>query len=511
MATCTKEALKQRLLDDLRAGKSVPDSLAWAEHCGCGFELASREHYELLSGLLLSLDSKHVITAAPFSTQGWELTDAGKEVLAKGSPEFLLFKVIASAPDRSVAKDALQKDPHYKVGFPEAMKFKWIKMNGAAVTTSIDTDPEDKTRKSLSEIHAGRAPDKSEELVLKTKKKYLKQETKVSYKVGKGESFDAPQEDVAADLTVEALKSGRWATQPVKAINLNAMGAVPAAGYLHPLNKVRCEVRQIFLEMGFEEMPTNNYVESSFWNFDSLFQPQQHPARDLHDTFFLREPASASAADCDPAYLERVRSMHEKGGDGSIGWRYNWKIEEARKNILRTHTTAVSSRMLYKLATSPDGFHPVKCFSMDRVFRNETLDPTHLAEFHQIEGFIADRNIGLPHLIGVLSTFFSKMGITKLRFKPAFNPYTEPSMEIFCFHPQLGKEIEIGNSGVFRPEMLGPMGLPKDVSVIAWGLSLERPTMIKYGIPSIKLLFGPESSVESIRRAPVCVLTKETN
>lgn len=119
-------------------------------------------------------------------------------------------------------------------------------------------------------------------------------------------------------------------------------------------------------------------------------------------------------------------------------------------------------------------FEPQKYFSIDRVFRNETLDATHLAEFHQVEGVIADYDLTLGDLIGTLHEFFSKLGITKLKFKPAYNPYTEPSMEIFCFHEGLGKLIEIGNSGMFRPEMLLPMGLPENVNVIAWGLSLER-------------------------------------
>lgn len=165
--------------------------------------------------------------------------------------------------------------------------------------------------------------------------------------------------------------------------------------------------------------------------------------------------------------------MHSVGGYGSQGYRYDWKLEEAQKNLLRTHTTAVSARMLYKLMQDGE-FKPVKYFSIDRVFRNETLDATHLAEFHQIEGVVADFDLSLGDLIGTLYEFFSKLGITELEFKPAYNPYTEPSMEIFCFHNGLGKWIEIGNSGIFRPEMLLPMGLPENVNVIAWGLSLER-------------------------------------
>merc|ERR1712014_362734 len=133
----------------------------------------------------------------------------------------------------------------------------------------------------------------------------------------------------------------------------------------------------------------------------------------------IDEPSRAQNIPLD--YLNAVKEMHEKGGKGSIGWRYDWSEDEARKNILRTHTTAVSARTLCQMAE--------EYFSIDRVFRNETLDATHLAEFHQVEGFVADRNLGLGHLIGVLKEFFARVGISKLRYKPAYNPYTEPSME----------------------------------------------------------------------------------
>ena len=140
-------------------------------------------------------------------------------------------------------------------------------------------------------------------------------------------------------------------------------------------------------------------------------------------------------------YVERVKTVHSVGGYGSTGYGYDWKIEEAQKNLLRTHTTAVSARMLYKL--SQNGFKPAKYFSIDRVFRNETLDATHLAEFHQIEGVIADYGLTLGHLIGTLNEFFRKLGIDQLRFKPAYNPYTEPSMEVFSYHPGLAKWVEV--------------------------------------------------------------------
>lgn len=151
----------------------------------------------------------------------------------------------------------------------------------------------------------------------------------------------------------------------------------------------------------------------------------------------------------------------------------------------------------------PGGFRPARYFSIDRVFRNEALDATHLAEFHQVEGLIADYDLSMRDLIGTIAEFFRRIGIEKLRFKPAYNPYTEPSMEIFGYHPDLKKWTEIGNSGIFRPEMLAPMGLPPNVRVIAWGLSLERPTMIKYRVRNIRDLCGHKVPVAAVKNTPI--------
>jgi phenylalanyl-tRNA synthetase alpha chain len=293
---------------------------------------------------------------------------------------------------------------------------------------------------------------------------------------------------------------GAWKTAKLKPYNFKAKGALTPSGALHPLMKVRHEFRQIFFEMGFEEMPTNHFVETGFWNFDALFVPQQHPARDLQDTFYISDPLKADKPRPEPSatemtskdsktntvkdtkkldyeqYWNDVREVHQNGKFGSIGYRYPWSEDESLRLVLRTHTTATSTYMLHKLAAKP---RPARYFSIDRVFRNETVDATHLAEFHQVEGVIADFGLTLGGLIGFMEIFFGKMGLHKLRYKPAYNPYTEPSMEIFAYHDGLKKWVEIGNSGMFRPEMLEPMGLPKDMRVYGWGLSLERPTMIK--------------------------------
>lgn len=205
-----------------------------------------------------------------------------------------------------------------------------------------------------------------------------------------------------------------------------------------------------------------------------------------------------------PDYFKTVKDYHEVGGSGSIGWKYKWSSQEAEKNILRTHTTAVSARMLQKLAEDykkTGVFKPKKYFSIDRVFRNESLDNTHLCEFHQIEGVVADYNLGLGHLLGTIEDYFKKFGIDKLRFKPTFNPYTQPSMECYAYNKLSKKWLEIGNSGLFRPEMLRPMGLPENVQVLGWGFSLERPAMIHYQLGNIRELFGSEVNIKGTAEA----------
>lgn len=387
----------------------------------------------------------------------------------------------------------------------QAFKNKWIAQKDSKTLVRAVDSVVDGTQQELAKINETGEHSDAETAKNLKKRKLIDRQKRQSFKIKKGAAFALNLSKLATDLTIDLVHDGSWQAQKFKAYNFDALGQVLAGGHLHPLLKVREEFRQIFFEMGFTEMPTNNYVESSFWNFDSLFQPQQHPSRDAHDTFFLKEPASCRTVPLD--YLERVKRMHMTGGFGSIGHRCEWDVEEARKNILRTHTTAVTARMLHRLAQEPE-FRPVKYFSIDRVFRNETVDATHLAEFHQIEGLVADHKLTLGDLIGMLNAFFSKLGMTRLRFKPAFNPYTEPSMEVFAFHEGLKRWIEVGNSGIFRPEMLRPMGFDENVAVLGWGLSLERPTMIKYGISNIRDLVGHKVDLQMVQTNPICRLEK---
>lgn len=476
------------------------------------YELSITEDkdHQLFIGAVKRLQSLgEIINATLKQTEKWVLTQEGLEMLINGSHEAVLF---SSVPNDGLLQADMQKHPlgkNAKIGFSKAMAEGWLVMDktavgGPRIMKKVDSIT-DHVQLNLKLVQEQSKEVKDAAIDGLKKRKLIYNEIIKSYLVTKGNKFTLTIEKPEADLTSDMLTSASWKTKDFKSYNFDALGIPLQCGYLHPLMKVRTQFRQIFLEMGFTEMPTNNFVESSFWNFDALFQPQQHPARDDHDTFFLSEPKYAKLKEMPESYIEDVKNVHQTGGHGSQGYKYDWDIEESRKNILRTHTTAVSTRMLYKLAQQKE-FRPAKYFSIDRVFRNETLDATHLAEFHQIEGVVADKNLSLGHLIGIIHEFFKKLGIEKLRFKPAYNPYTEPSMEIFSYHEGLKKWVEIGNSGLFRPEMLLTMGLPKNVNVIAWGLSLERPTMIKYGIKNIRDLTGHKLDLEMVQKNPICRL-----
>jgi phenylalanyl-tRNA synthetase alpha chain len=181
--------------------------------------------------------------------------------------------------------------------------------------------------------------------------------------------------------------------------------------------------------------------------------------------------------------VERVRRTHECGWiTGSTGWGYKWSREEAKKLVMRTHTTATTIRYLAKHKKPP-----VKVFSVDRVYRNEKVDRKHLAEFHQFEGIIMDKNVTIRDLIGILTEFYKRLGLEKVRFWPSYFPYTEPSLQSSVYIAKWDAWVELCGMGMFRPEVLEPLGIK--YPVLAWGGGLERLIMIKLGVDDMRDLY----------------------
>jgi phenylalanyl-tRNA synthetase alpha chain len=274
-------------------------------------------------------------------------------------------------------------------------------------------------------------------------------------------------------------------------VTLPAATIYPAK--IHPLRKIIEQTRRAFLEMGFAEV-ASPMIESAFWNFDALFQPQDHPARDMQDTFYMRDPATAPLPDAN--IVEPVRRTHEDGWEtGSEGWGYTWSPERSMQVVLRTHTTAATIRAL---AANPNP--PGKFFCVGWTYRNETISFKHLPVFHQVDGIIVDEEANLASLMGTLQEFYSKMGFGRVKFKPAFYPYTEPSVDVVVYMESRKKWLEMGGAGIFRPEVTLPLGCRWPV--LAWGLGIERLAMLRFGLDDIRELYSYR--LDALEEVPLC-------
>ncbi len=295
--------------------------------------------------------------------------------------------------------------------------------------------------------------------------------------------------EMIGEVTPELLQSENWRGAKFKPFDVNSPAPIPMGGRPHPMQALIERIRQVFLEMGFSEIE-GDFVQSAGWNMDALYIPQSHPARTMQDTFYLSEP---SQIDVDEHYLDLWSKVHEHGHDtGSKGWGGSFDKDESRKSLLRTHTTVNTVR---HIAENPD--EPSRVFGIGRVFRQETIDRTHLPEFHQIEGIIHEEEASLPMLITTLKTFYSKMGYPDVRVRPAYFPYTEPSVEVDILWR--GQWLELGGAGIFRPEVTEPLG--SKWPVCAWGMGLERLAMIILDLDDIRQLYQPD--LERLSRMPI--------
>ncbi|MEZ4672862.1 MAG: phenylalanine--tRNA ligase subunit alpha [Caldilineaceae bacterium] len=289
----------------------------------------------------------------------------------------------------------------------------------------------------------------------------------------------ATTKDEISQLTPAMLQDGSWQGKRFRPYNIGLPPRL-VAGYRNPYRRFLDKTKQRLLGLGFEEM-RGSLVENEFWNMDALFMPQFHPAREIHDVYFVEEPTHAQAI-AEP-YLSNVAAEHEgRSMSGSRGWGYLFDKRRTHRLVLRSQGTALSVRQLGQQPKIPG-----KYFSMARCFRYDTVDATHAPDFIQIEGIVLSEEMTLRHLLGMLMLFASEVAqATEVRAVPAYFPFTEPSVEVHMRHPTLGW-IELGGSGILRPEVTKPFGI--DVPVIAWGLGLDRMAMMALGKDDIRHLF----------------------
>jgi phenylalanyl-tRNA synthetase alpha chain len=294
--------------------------------------------------------------------------------------------------------------------------------------------------------------------------------------------------DLIEALTPKILKGNAWKGKKFRRYDLTSPVPRVYGGKRHFVNQAIDYAKSIWLEMGFKEM-SGNLVESGFWVFDSLFTAQDHPVREMQDTFYLKDLVAKiperekKKVEC---VLSNVQKAHEGGVDGSRGWQYEWDEEEAKRVLLRTHTTSLSVRKLREIKENKE--FPAKYFALGKCFRNETVDWSHGFEFNQTEGIVVDENANFRQLLGYLREFYRKMGYEKIRIRPAYFAYTEPSLEIDVYHPERKEWVELGGAGMFRPEVTIPM-FGRHIPVLAWGQGFDRIITEFFGIKDLREVY----------------------
>lgn len=290
---------------------------------------------------------------------------------------------------------------------------------------------------------------------------------------GIGLSRARPEEGIG-ELTREIILNRSWIGKDFKRYDVSASSETHYPARQHIMHEFIDIVRSAWLSMGFSEME-GPIVENAFWNFDALFSPQDHPTRDMQDTFFLSNPKQIDLDDIEA--MSRIKKAHEKG------WREEWREEIAKQALLRTHTTSVSVRHIRKFASAMEGSYPVKLFSVGRVYRNESIDYKHLAELHQTDGIIIGNNLKVSNLIDTLKRFLMQLGIEDVGIKPGYFPFVEPGIEMFYRDKKRGSAMELAGAGIIRKEITKAMGTNK--TVLAWGIGIERLLMHFFEVDSI--------------------------
>ncbi|MEM4472544.1 MAG: phenylalanine--tRNA ligase subunit alpha [Archaeoglobaceae archaeon] len=412
-----------------------------------------------------------------------KVTPEGKRYLLEGFPEEKLIRVLSETNEINELRKKLGKEFEIAVGWLKKKGLLEISNGKLKLLGRVFLEEKD----ALISVDRGMEINEEIEKVLERRKLIeVVEEKALNFRIKKKPEFEL--KEIIGDLTKDLIISGTWKGKEFAKYDIQVPSTEIYGGKSHPYERIIQECRKIFLDMGFKEIK-GNYVQLAFWNFDALFQPQDHPARDMQDTFYLNR-----YEEIDFDGVERVKETHENGWiTGSTGWGGEWSLEKAKQLVMRTHTTAITIKYLAK---NPDP--PQKAFCIDRVYRRESIDATHLPEFDQLEGVVLDKEVGFKHLLGLLKTFFTKMGFENVRFRPGYFPYTEPSVEPEVYVEDLGW-VELGGAGIFRKEVTEPLGIKG--KVLAWGLGIGRLAMLKMGLKDLRKLYLPD--INWLRTFPV--------
>jgi len=467
---------------------------------------------ETVTGAAFELEDAGLVEVTEETDEEVELTEEGREYAQSGLPEVRLYEAAldAGADDEPVSMGEVigasgLEGPQVDIALSNYARKGYGSIDSGDLSADPDADPsEDAEAAALETLAAGGTVEDGDaidplarrDLVAvreRTVRSALLTEAGVTELMAGVESAEE-----VGQLTPDMLASGEWRDAEFADYNVEADAGEYTPGKTHVLRQAAERVKEVLVGMGFQEME-GPHVDADFYINDCLFMPQDHPARNHWDRFALEQPATID--DLPDDLVERVERAHREGvGPDGDGYHSPWDEDFARALALRGHTTSLTARYLSGVA-GEDIEPPQRYFSVEKAYRNDTLDATHLLEFFQIEGWVMAEDLSVRDLMGTFREFYSQFGITDIEFKPTYNPYTEPSFELFGRHPETGELIEIGNSGIFRPEMLEPLGVEADV--MAWGLALERLLMLMTGFEDIRDVHGTLCDLEFLRDAEV--------
>ncbi|MGC9052051.1 phenylalanine--tRNA ligase subunit alpha [Pyrobaculum sp.] len=458
-----KRAGEWRLIDDIAAELGVPP--------------------ESLMRYVEEGRAKGLLDVKKETEVAYELTDEGRVRAVEGLPEYKLLKSAVCGEGRCVA--TVPRGPEAQIALANLAKY-GVRPRGGIIELDAETYQRviailDERQKALNSLDT--AP---RELIEEFVKRKLVKKVERTRIYVKAVAVDVKPAEVKTAITSEDIATGRWRTYVLKPFDLGVEPPEYPAPVPHFFNEFLDYVREVMVGLGFEEV-RGPVLEVEFWNFDALFQAQDHPAREVHDTFYVQWGGPVEHV---PEHLlEAVGRVHEEK------WRYRWDRAKALNPVLRTQTTATTIRAL-----AERGEGEYKVFTIGRVFRPEKLDPKHSMEFHQLDGIVVGPGLTFKHLLGQLEQIAKALGMARVRFRPAYFPFTSPSVEVYAEHPRLGW-VEFGGAGVFRPEVTEPLGVKKS-RVLAWGWGLDRIAMILLGIDDIRDLFtkDPEKLLEYYAR-----------
>ncbi|GAB3691085.1 phenylalanine--tRNA ligase subunit alpha [Salinarchaeum chitinilyticum] len=476
--------------------------------------------FETVTGAAFALEEAGLVAVESVERERVAPTEEGETYLENGLPEVALYR---AAIDAGAAEDSVSLGEvigaagldgnAVDIALANFARKGYGSIDDGAVSADPDADPDaDQEAKGLAAVAATaddvvdvRDLDVEADTVDDLERRGLLERSEATERTvtltddGVTALMEGVEEaETVGQVTPELLTSGEWESVEFAEYNVEAEAETPPAGRTHVLRQTIERVKDVLVGMGFEEMQ-GPHVDADFWINDALFMPQDHPARTHWDRFAMETPAEIESLP--EELVGDVERAHREGvGEYGDGYHSPWDEDFARALALRGHTTSLTARHLAGEAMG-DLEPPQRFFSVEKGYRNDTLDATHLLEFFQIEGWVMAEELSARDLMGTFEEFYAQFGITDVQFKPHYNPYTEPSFELFGEHPETGELIEIGNSGIFREEMLEPLGVEADV--MAWGLAGERLAMLVTGAEDIRDIHGTLTDLEFLRNAEV--------